>query len=139
MELSLFVKVLQFLQEQLFNRIWGFESETIWSVVEVYVSNIRKMLKKYDYHIVTEKTSSGIIYGYIDYNGKLYVGSTVDAIIDLNKESVLLEYDNYDSEVSNHLKDINKDITIISKNISNELENRRIESAKVKKIGSINE
>ena len=38
-------------KEQLFNRIWGFESETIWSVVEVYVSNIRKMLKKYDYHI----------------------------------------------------------------------------------------
>jgi two-component system response regulator CiaR len=29
-------------KEQLFNRIWGFESETIWSVVEVYVSNIRK-------------------------------------------------------------------------------------------------
>ncbi len=38
-------------KEQLFNRIWGFESETIWSVVEVYVSNIRKILKKYDYHI----------------------------------------------------------------------------------------
>ena len=38
-------------KEQLFNRIWGFESETIWSVVEVYVSNIRKVLKKYDYHI----------------------------------------------------------------------------------------
>ena len=38
-------------KEQLFNRIWGFESETIWSVIEVYVSNIRKTLKKYDYHI----------------------------------------------------------------------------------------
>lgn len=38
-------------KEQLFNRIWGFESETIWSVVEVYVSNLRKLLKKYDYHI----------------------------------------------------------------------------------------
>jgi len=38
-------------KEQLFNRIWGFESETIWSVVEVYVSNIRKTLKQYDYHI----------------------------------------------------------------------------------------
>ena len=38
-------------KEQLFNRIWGFESETIWSVVEVYVSNIRKLLKKYDYHV----------------------------------------------------------------------------------------
>ncbi len=38
-------------KEQLFNRIWGFDSETIWSVVEVYVSNLRKSLKKYDYHI----------------------------------------------------------------------------------------
>ena len=38
-------------KEQLFNRIWGFESETVWSVVEVYVSNIRKTLKKYDYHV----------------------------------------------------------------------------------------
>lgn len=38
-------------KEQLFNRIWGFASETIWTVVEVYVSNIRKLLKKYNYHI----------------------------------------------------------------------------------------
>lgn len=38
-------------KEQLFNRIWGFESDTIWSVVEVYVSNLRKALKNYDYHI----------------------------------------------------------------------------------------
>ena len=38
-------------KEQLFNRIWGYESETIWSVVEVYVSNLRKLLKNYDYHI----------------------------------------------------------------------------------------
>lgn len=38
-------------KEQLFNRIWGFDSETVWSVVEVYVSNLRKVLKKYDYHI----------------------------------------------------------------------------------------
>ena len=37
-------------KDQLFNRIWGFESETIWSVVEVYVSNLRKLLKKYNYH-----------------------------------------------------------------------------------------
>jgi two-component system response regulator CiaR len=37
-------------KEQLFNGIWGFESETVWSVVEVYVSNIRKVLKKYEYH-----------------------------------------------------------------------------------------
>lgn len=36
-------------KEQLFNRIWGFDSDTIWSVVEVYVSNLRKILKDYDY------------------------------------------------------------------------------------------
>lgn len=38
-------------KEQLFNRVWGFDSETVWSVVEVYVSNLRKILKKYDYHV----------------------------------------------------------------------------------------
>jgi len=38
-------------KEQLFNRIWGFDSETVWSVVEVYVSNLRKILKKYNYDI----------------------------------------------------------------------------------------
>lgn len=38
-------------KEQLFNRVWGFDSETVWSVVEVYVSNLRKVLKKYNYHI----------------------------------------------------------------------------------------
>ena len=38
-------------KEQLFNRVWGFDSETVWSVVEVYVSNLRKELKKFDYHI----------------------------------------------------------------------------------------
>ena len=37
-------------KEQLFNRVWGFDSETVWSVVEVYVSNLRKILKKYEYH-----------------------------------------------------------------------------------------
>ena len=37
-------------KEQLFNRVWGFDSDTIWSVVEVYVSNLRKILKEYDYN-----------------------------------------------------------------------------------------
>lgn len=37
-------------KEQLFNRIWGFDSDTVWSVVEVYVSNLRKILKEYDYN-----------------------------------------------------------------------------------------
>lgn len=36
-------------REQLFNRIWGFESDTIWSVVEVYISGLRKVLKEYGY------------------------------------------------------------------------------------------
>lgn len=36
-------------REQLFNRIWGFDSDTIWSVVEVYISGLRKILKEYGY------------------------------------------------------------------------------------------
>ena len=38
-------------KERLLEKIWGFDSDTVWSVVEVYVSNLRKTLKKYDYHI----------------------------------------------------------------------------------------
>ncbi len=38
-------------KEQLFNRIWGFDSDTIWSVVEVYVSTLRKTLKQYGYDV----------------------------------------------------------------------------------------
>lgn len=36
-------------REQLFNRIWGFDSDTIWTVLEVYISGLRKILKEYDY------------------------------------------------------------------------------------------
>ena len=36
-------------KEQIFDKIWGFESETTANVVEVYASGIRKELKKYDY------------------------------------------------------------------------------------------
>lgn len=36
-------------REQLFNRIWGFDSDTIWSVVEVYISGLRKTLKENGY------------------------------------------------------------------------------------------
>ncbi|MCR5082953.1 MAG: response regulator transcription factor [Parasporobacterium sp.] len=36
-------------KEQIFNRIWGYDSETVTNVVEVYASGIRKELKKYDY------------------------------------------------------------------------------------------
>lgn len=34
---------------QLFNRIWGYDCETVWSVVEVYISYIRKILKSFGY------------------------------------------------------------------------------------------
>ena len=36
-------------KEQIFDKIWGFNSETTANVVEVYASGIRKELKKYDY------------------------------------------------------------------------------------------
>lgn len=34
-------------KEQLFNRIWGFDSDTVITVTEVYISNLRKLLEKY--------------------------------------------------------------------------------------------
>ena len=37
-------------KEQIFNRIWGFDSETTLTVVEVYASNLRKILKEHGYH-----------------------------------------------------------------------------------------
>ncbi|RBW70134.1 response regulator transcription factor [Bacillus taeanensis] len=36
-------------KEQIFDRIWGFESDTSTTVVEVYASNLRKSLKPYQY------------------------------------------------------------------------------------------
>lgn len=33
-------------KEQLFNRIWGFDSDTIITVTEVYISNLRKILEQ---------------------------------------------------------------------------------------------
>lgn len=36
-------------KEQIFDKIWGFNSETTANVVEVYASGIRKELKKYGY------------------------------------------------------------------------------------------
>ncbi len=36
-------------KEQIFDKIWGFNSETTTNVVEVYASGIRKELKKYGY------------------------------------------------------------------------------------------
>ncbi len=34
-------------KEQIFDRLWGFDSETSLSVVEVYMSNLRKKLKPF--------------------------------------------------------------------------------------------
>lgn len=36
-------------KEQIFDRIWGFESDTSTTVVEVYASNLRKTLKAFHY------------------------------------------------------------------------------------------
>ncbi|MFR2534835.1 MAG: response regulator transcription factor [Clostridia bacterium] len=36
-------------KEQIFDKIWGFNSETTTNVVEVYASGLRKELKKYGY------------------------------------------------------------------------------------------
>lgn len=36
-------------KEQIFNRVWGFNSDTTINVVEVYASNLRKCLKHYGY------------------------------------------------------------------------------------------
>lgn len=36
-------------KEQIFDRIWGFNSDTAINVVEVYTSNLRKVLKEYGY------------------------------------------------------------------------------------------
>ncbi len=36
-------------KEQLFDKIWGFNSDTTTNVVEVYASGLRKELKKYNY------------------------------------------------------------------------------------------
>ncbi|MEF9991573.1 MAG: response regulator transcription factor [Romboutsia sp.] len=37
------------LKEQIYDRIWGIESDATMEIVEVYVSNIRKKLSKYGY------------------------------------------------------------------------------------------
>jgi two-component system response regulator CiaR len=48
-------------KEQIFDRIWGFESDTSATVVEVYASKLRKNLKKFNYdHYI--KTFRGLGY-----------------------------------------------------------------------------
>lgn len=58
-------------KEQIFDRIWGFESETSTTVVEVYASNLRKSLKKYSYDQYI-KTFRGLGY-MLSENGELDV------------------------------------------------------------------
>lgn len=48
-------------KEQIFDRIWGFDSDTMVSVVEVYISNLRKTLKNYGYTLPI-KTVRGLGY-----------------------------------------------------------------------------
>lgn len=45
------------LKEQIFDRIWGMDSDSTIDIVEVYISNLRKKLSKYGYHkyIVTKR------------------------------------------------------------------------------------
>jgi two-component system, OmpR family, response regulator CiaR len=45
------------LKEQIFDRIWGMDSDSTIDIVEVYISNIRKKLSKFDYqkYIVTKR------------------------------------------------------------------------------------
>lgn len=52
-------------KKQIFDRVWGFDSDTTMTVVDVYTSNIRKMLKNsgYDKYI---KTIRGVGYMIMD-------------------------------------------------------------------------
>ena len=52
-------------KEQIFDKIWGFNSDTTTNVVEVYASGLRKILKKYDYDKYL-KTIRGVGYILID-------------------------------------------------------------------------
>lgn len=52
-------------KEQIFDRIWGFDSYTTTNVVEVYASGLRKTLKKYNYDKYI-KTIRGVGYMIIE-------------------------------------------------------------------------
>ena len=51
-------------KEQIFDKIWGFDSDTSTNVIEVYASGLRKELKKYGYDKYI-KTLRGVGYIYI--------------------------------------------------------------------------
>lgn len=57
LEYLLLNKGVILLKEQIFDRVWGMESDSTIDIVEVYISNLRKKLSKYDYHkyIVTKR------------------------------------------------------------------------------------
>lgn len=52
-------------KEQIFDKIWGFNSETNTNVVEVYTSGLRRILKKYNYDKYL-KTIRGVGYMLVD-------------------------------------------------------------------------
>ena len=52
-------------KEQIFDKIWGFNSETTTNVVEVYTSGLRRILKKYNYDKYL-KTIRGVGYMLVD-------------------------------------------------------------------------
>lgn len=49
LEYLIFNKGTILLKEQIFDRIWGLESDTTIEIVEVYIHNLRKKLMKYGY------------------------------------------------------------------------------------------
>lgn len=53
------------LKEQIYDRVWGFESDTTLEIVEVYIHNIRKKLGKYGYDKYI-KTIRGVGYLFQD-------------------------------------------------------------------------
>ncbi len=56
-------------KEQIFDRIWGFDSYTTVNVVEVYASNLRKKLKEFDYDKYM-KTVRGLGYMWVSGEDK---------------------------------------------------------------------
>lgn len=53
-------------KEQIFDRIWGFDSDTTIAIVEVFIHQIRKKLEPFDYHkdIQTVRGVGYILKGY---------------------------------------------------------------------------
>lgn len=56
-------------KEQIFDRVWGFESDTTISIVEVYMHKLRKILSSYNYDKCI-KTIRGVGYMLKTYEGE---------------------------------------------------------------------